>query len=198
MGEGFGDQRGTGIEPPLNDRASGVSSGEQHSQKGPPPAGFLGKLNPVQLSRKPRIDEQERDVRLGLQHPEGGCALRRLQNPIAELAKRLDDMPAYVTVVLDDKDRFKTARGRRILRHHRPPASRVGDLGGETREIQLDGGAFPQLAVDSDPTVALLSKSIDLRQSEAGSLAGGFGREKRLERLLITLSACRRRYRSRQ
>src|SRR4029077_10922239 len=65
-------------------------------------------------------------------------------------------------------------------RFARRPGRHVG-LRDEAREIKLDRGALPALAVGAQVTAGLLDEAVDLAEAEPGADARRLGGEERLE-----------------
>src|SRR5262249_39362994 len=85
------------------------------------------------------------------------------------------DKRAHRRVVLDHQDRLMTAFDRRTRRH----------IGGVEfacpRQVELDRGAVPLLAVDLDVPAGLLDEPVHHAEPETGSLAYVLGGEEGIE-----------------
>src|ERR1700734_1690884 len=108
----------------------------------------------------------------------------RGEHVITESAQRLDDIAAHVGLVLDDEDAFaETAAADFAL-----DVVLRDILADEAPQIDFEGRAFPDLAVDLHVAAGLLDKAIDLTEAEAGALAGLLGGKKRLESAIDNFS----------
>src|SRR4029079_10341092 len=105
------------------------------------------------------------------------AAVLGLEDGVAVAAQDGPDQDADGLVVLDQQDGLAAAAGR---------AGDDGNLGGlevplGARQVDLEGGAATDLAVDPDRAAALLDDREHHREAEASALVGALGREERLE-----------------
>src|SRR4030095_14440406 len=101
------------------------------------------------------------------------------EHAIAEALQHSDNRAADGGVVLDDQ--YGLLAGRDLLGRAGPglPAFAHRPV---NRQMDLDGGPEPDLAVDADVTAGLLDETIHHAQPEARALADLLGGEERIER----------------
>ena len=152
--------------------SSGAAARSRSASSWPPIPGIVRSVRST--STRLRAGQLERLV-----------AVRREQHLVAVAPEHLVDEPADHLLVLDDE-------------HARRLAARAGagDRGGDelgldrrlhdavgAAEVDREGGADAELAVDGDVAAALLHDPVDGREPQARALAGLLGGEERLEDL---------------
>ena len=103
-------------------------------------------------------------------------AVTRFEHQVAVAAEHFARERPHRVLVFDEQDRLPSRRGRRIAGRRRRDCTRPG-----RRQVDLERGAVPGLAVDPDVTAALLDHAVDRRQAKAAAFALLLGREERLE-----------------
>src|SRR6185436_14062558 len=110
--------------------------------------------------------------------------IARLEEMIAAVFERPAGQVPQAVIVFDDEDRFRPGRQIEMLGHL---GFRARDAVHDAGKVDLEARAFARLAVHPDISTALLDDAVDGRQPEAGSLAGPFRREERLEDVMARL-----------
>src|SRR5690606_20970732 len=171
------DEGDVGVEhASLRDRVPGVAGHEEHAQAGAQRRELLGQLAPVHLRHDQVRDEQVERARLPRRQRQGLASVLRGdhalpladQDPLCESADR--------GLVLHEQDGLVArARG------HVPPRRGTLDRRLHARQVDLERGPLPRLAVDPDEPTALLDDAVHGREPEPRALALFLGREERLE-----------------
>jgi len=153
-----------------------VARCEQHLQTRQQRDGLCRHVGAFDGARHHDVGKQQVDVHAASQHGQRLLRIVGLQHVVAEFGKRVDRGRLHLLVVLDDEDRLRSSP------HGRARARRR--LDGRLRragQIDLDGRAVADLAVDLDMAVALLHEAVSHAQPEARALAFGLRGEERIE-----------------
>ena len=165
--------------PPVHDRVLGIARGEQHRDVRQALARLLRQLRAAQGARHHDVGEQQVDVDAAVDHGQGRGGVAGAQHPVAQVGQHVDHGQAHLLVVLDHQHGL-VAAGRRLRQ------LLAGVVLGLQRawQVDLDRGAFADLAVDLDVAARLLDQAVHHRQPQARALALGLGREEGLEGLV--------------
>ena len=96
--------------------------------------------------------------------------VRCIEPAIAELHNHLHHHRAQRFAVIDDQDRLALPLGRRS----RNEIARLRCVKLPARQIELDAGALPDIAMDAYVAAGLLGEPVGHRQTEPGALAKWF------------------------
>ncbi len=141
------------------------AAGQDHLDPGLFPPGKLDQLEAVDAARHHDVGEQEVDRRAlqcGQRFRSAGC----LQHAIAQAAQLANDDPAQRLAVLDRQDGFVPAGERAVRAHVRLLFLRHVRAG----QIEAEGGADADLAIDADMAARLLHEAEHHAEAEAGAV----------------------------
>ena len=117
-------------------------------------------------------------VLLGLLRIASSGELRR-EHRVPQLLQALPGQLQDGRLVLHHQHRLRPPARRRRLRFHPPGRGRPLD----PRQVHLEGGPLPRLAVHVDEAVVLLDDPVDRGQPQPRALPRPLGREERLEQV---------------
>ena len=126
------------------------------------------------------VGEQERGLLALVEHAQRLRRTRGLDDAVAELPQGFDGERAHALIVLDNEDDL-AAQPSSDAREPASYARRLRGFAVEARQVDLDRRPDPELGIDFHMAAGLANEAVHLAQSEAGALAGAFGREERVE-----------------
>ncbi|MDF9864195.1 hypothetical protein M2437_003177 [Methylorubrum pseudosasae] len=107
------------------------------------------------------------------------CGVLRPHRGVSEFAQGLLGEGPDVEVVLNDEDAGAVAFGERLRFRDRPRC--IGDISRDAGEVESEGRALAELALDNNLAASLLGEPKHLAQPEPRALSDHLGREEGLE-----------------
>ncbi|KAF1853937.1 hypothetical protein Lal_00005148 [Lupinus albus] len=181
-GEGLGQHRHAGFElTVVQQRVLSESGDEQGPQCRTADAGEIDHLAAVHAAGQADVGHHQIDARVGLQHPQPGGAVCRLDRGIAEVAQQIHHHQAQARLVVHHQNglALPCRQGRdRLL-----AALLFLRLAAVAGQIQAHHGALANLRINLHMAAGLLGEAVDHRQPQSGALADGLGGEEGIEGL---------------
>src|ERR1700691_2975493 len=124
-------------------------------------------------ARHDDVGQNQIDRLVLFEQPKSPVAVRCFEDVVTKPAEGLDDISAYILIVLDGQNTFARTAAARLAFHF----FRRRIFPGEPPQVDFDGSALARLAVDLHVAAGLFDETVNLAEAEAGALAGLLGCE---------------------